>query len=274
MSSLFSMSRLRGRRSPAATDLLPTRVPEDDEPHVCKPGSTVYFCPTSGETESDCHGGFDVCCSAPELHRPLEQRIAELTEQRETTIRLARFIQRHGTAVEAGLAQRFLLRLGVPVAEAGVPAAEAAAMAGELARYEKAMQDSRLAMARVSSTPNVPDTDESLRAALAQAEADLAAFHRGEDPYEPGQQVLTPGEFIAAWNQATPERRQEVARGLLADGEDARRCWRSDHQGRLQDMVGLHERVRAAEEEAQVLRRRLRELSAGQGTATSSEETS
>ncbi|MFF7631411.1 hypothetical protein [Streptomyces cyaneofuscatus] len=44
-------------------------APETDEPHVCKPGATVYYCPTAADTESDCHGGFDVCCSAPDLHQ-------------------------------------------------------------------------------------------------------------------------------------------------------------------------------------------------------------
>jgi hypothetical protein len=32
--------------------------------------SDLYFCPTAGEVESARHGGFDVCCAAPELHRP------------------------------------------------------------------------------------------------------------------------------------------------------------------------------------------------------------
>lgn len=32
----------------------------------CKPN---YFCPTVGEVESPCHGGFDVCCRRSELHR-------------------------------------------------------------------------------------------------------------------------------------------------------------------------------------------------------------
>lgn len=31
--------------------------------------SAAYFCPTSGEVESPTHGGFDVCCDVPELHR-------------------------------------------------------------------------------------------------------------------------------------------------------------------------------------------------------------
>lgn len=32
---------------------------------TCEPN---YFCPTSGEVESSCHGGFDVCCNRPECH--------------------------------------------------------------------------------------------------------------------------------------------------------------------------------------------------------------
>ncbi len=31
----------------------------------------LYFCPTSGEVESPCHSGFDVCCERPDLHRPV-----------------------------------------------------------------------------------------------------------------------------------------------------------------------------------------------------------
>ncbi|MFE3381348.1 hypothetical protein [Streptomyces anulatus] len=46
-------------------------TPEADEPLVCKPGATVYYCPAANDTESDCHGGFDVCCAAPELHQQL-----------------------------------------------------------------------------------------------------------------------------------------------------------------------------------------------------------
>lgn len=45
--------------------------PADYEEHVCKPGTGLYWCPTSGQTESDCHGGFDVCCDRPDLHRPI-----------------------------------------------------------------------------------------------------------------------------------------------------------------------------------------------------------
>ncbi|WP_327712402.1 hypothetical protein OG912_32280 [Streptomyces sp. NBC_00464] len=40
----------------------------DADEHVCKPGASEYFCPQAGEIESDCHGGFDVCCGRPDLH--------------------------------------------------------------------------------------------------------------------------------------------------------------------------------------------------------------
>ena len=42
--------------------------------HVCRPGASVYYCPTGGSTESDCHGGFDVCCDQPDLHQPVIAR--------------------------------------------------------------------------------------------------------------------------------------------------------------------------------------------------------
>lgn len=34
----------------------------------CPAPAPSYFCPTSGEAESPCHGGFDVCCGRPDLH--------------------------------------------------------------------------------------------------------------------------------------------------------------------------------------------------------------
>ncbi|WP_329126156.1 hypothetical protein [Streptomyces sp. NBC_01353] len=43
-----------------------------DPEHVCRPGAAVYYCPTSGSTESDCHGAHDVCCDRPDLHRTLD----------------------------------------------------------------------------------------------------------------------------------------------------------------------------------------------------------
>ncbi|MEU5742008.1 hypothetical protein ABZ784_28955 [Streptomyces tendae] len=42
----------------------------ETEAHVCKPDAIAYYCPTSGETESNCHSGFDACCDRPDLHQP------------------------------------------------------------------------------------------------------------------------------------------------------------------------------------------------------------
>lgn len=47
-----------------------TDQPEHDD-HACKPDARLYFCPTAGEVESDCHGGFDVCCGRADLHLPI-----------------------------------------------------------------------------------------------------------------------------------------------------------------------------------------------------------
>lgn len=38
---------------------------------TCDP---MYWCPTVGEFESSCHGGFDVCCDHPELHEVRDGR--------------------------------------------------------------------------------------------------------------------------------------------------------------------------------------------------------
>jgi hypothetical protein len=54
-----------------------TAAPDDG--HVCKPGASIYYCPTGGEAESDCHGGFDVCCDRPDLHQPLPRPADEAT---------------------------------------------------------------------------------------------------------------------------------------------------------------------------------------------------
>lgn len=39
--------------------------------HLCKPDAKTYYCPTAASAESDCHGGFDVCCAHPDLHQQL-----------------------------------------------------------------------------------------------------------------------------------------------------------------------------------------------------------
>jgi hypothetical protein len=61
-------------RSTGALDVMTElrRLADEAQPaeHVCKPGASTYHCPTSGQTESDCHGGFDTCCDRPDLHQP------------------------------------------------------------------------------------------------------------------------------------------------------------------------------------------------------------
>ncbi|MEV5703127.1 hypothetical protein AB0L55_37305 [Streptomyces anthocyanicus] len=54
----------------AAVLFLAGQPDTETQAHVCKPGASVYYCPTSGETESNCHGGFDACCDRPDLHQP------------------------------------------------------------------------------------------------------------------------------------------------------------------------------------------------------------
>ncbi|NUT52377.1 MAG: hypothetical protein HOV94_34550 [Saccharothrix sp.] len=53
--------------------------PTGEQPAIPKREHTpacpdLYYCPTVGEVESGCHGRFDVCCAAPELHRPMTEQ--------------------------------------------------------------------------------------------------------------------------------------------------------------------------------------------------------
>lgn len=36
---------------------------------TCNPCEPLYWCPTAGQMESPCHGGFDTCCDRPDLHQ-------------------------------------------------------------------------------------------------------------------------------------------------------------------------------------------------------------
>lgn len=49
--------------------------------HVCRPGASVYHCPSSGQIESDCHGGFGVCCDRPDQHTPAVVEPAEAADK-------------------------------------------------------------------------------------------------------------------------------------------------------------------------------------------------
>jgi hypothetical protein len=47
-----------------------------------------YFCPTSGQVEDAQHGGFDVCCDRPDLHRPATSGRAGAGEQQRDAVAL------------------------------------------------------------------------------------------------------------------------------------------------------------------------------------------
>ncbi|WP_037805184.1 hypothetical protein, partial [Streptomyces sp. NRRL F-5135] len=75
---------------------------QQDE-HVCKPGASLYYCPTAGEVESDCHGGFDVCCGRPDLHQ-------SVTAHTDTADRAPCTAARRMTAVTTGPIPRITSR--------------------------------------------------------------------------------------------------------------------------------------------------------------------
>lgn len=68
---------------PHETGEHPVVEPESEHKPNCP---DLFYCPTVGGVESGCHGGFDVCCSAPELHLPVTEEafnagVAALAEE-------------------------------------------------------------------------------------------------------------------------------------------------------------------------------------------------
>ncbi|CAM5265336.1 hypothetical protein [Streptomyces fumanus] len=68
--ALANRTTERGQGVLWAAEWLRRMAAEAQPVHVCKPGANSYYCPTSGQTESDCHGGFTTCCDRPDLHQP------------------------------------------------------------------------------------------------------------------------------------------------------------------------------------------------------------
>lgn len=58
----------------------------------CVNPQPIYFCPTSMEFESPCHGGFDTCCAMPVLHIKLmatDELYAQLALREKAGLRAA-----------------------------------------------------------------------------------------------------------------------------------------------------------------------------------------
>lgn len=85
-----------------------------------------------------------------------------------------------------------------------------------------------------------PAEAEQLRAAVAQLQRQVAAFHDGEEPYEDERIVPTPGQWIWFWNRATPQRRQAIA-ALVLEQQD-----RLNHYT-WTERIELYKRAEAAE---------------------------
>jgi hypothetical protein len=60
-------------------------------------------------------------------------------------------------------------------------------------------------------------SDERHAAKVAALEAELAALHAGEEPYEDDRVVPSPGQWIWKWNRATPAERLTRASHVITD---------------------------------------------------------
>lgn len=79
-----------------------------------------------------------------------------------------------------------------------------------------------------------------------KAEAELAAFHGGEEPHPDDRTVPTPAQWIWQWNRATPAKRLEVAARVIADSDMAGRCFEAAHEKDLDRTRRRAERAEAA----------------------------
>ena len=77
------------------------------------------------------------------------------------------------------------------------------------------------------------------------AEAELARLRAGEEPGGDPHTFPTPGQWIARFNQATPERRLNVVQALLNSADRADRCFFQAHEKRVHS--GRHAEMALAE---------------------------
>lgn len=70
-SEMFPLVRADERGRIAGELELPACCVNSGGIEPCQPN---YFCPTVGEWESPCHGGFDTCCAHPDLHQTSDSK--------------------------------------------------------------------------------------------------------------------------------------------------------------------------------------------------------
>lgn len=99
-----------------------------------------------------------------------------------------------------------------------------------------------------ASTPLVC-SDERHTAKVAALEAELARLRAGEEDGYDERVLPTPGQWIARWNQATPEERLLVAAAAMRDGETANRCFFMAHEKRLDEAREAWARLTRTEDE-------------------------
>lgn len=83
------------------------------------------------------------------------------------------------------------------------------------------------------------------------AEAELAALHAGEEPYEDERLTPTPAQWIWGWNRATPELRLAQAQQVLSLHDRVDRCTWGFHEERVADQRHAIRRAGAAERRAE-----------------------
>lgn len=76
--------------------------------------------------------------------------------------------------------------------------------------------------------------DEMTSDQLDQLYDEIDRLRAGEEPGANPLTELTPGQWIARWNQATPTTRLQIVEAGIANAAAASRCLMLDHEGRLE----------------------------------------
>jgi hypothetical protein len=119
----------------------------------------------------------------------------------------------------------------------------------------------------------------------AEAEAELALLHEGEEPVSDPAVALTPGQWIWQWNRATPAERLQAAARAIDQASRASTCFEMAHEKRLaedskawvalarvQDVIAGMENITGARHWARILRTAIdREQSFGPAASQATE---
>ncbi|MFI5992494.1 hypothetical protein ACIBAC_11655 [Streptomyces sp. NPDC051362] len=101
-----------------------------------------------------------------------------------------------------------------------------------LAKWKNELLDA-LGMERTRGWDDIRNAAARLRKQRDAQAAELEQLRAGEEPGWSHNIVPTPGQWIARWNQVTPEKRLIMAAEILEGMKRSSECRMEDHEGRI-----------------------------------------